>query len=549
MEGIGGLVFGVAGLLALIAFLPRLAVRLRLPYTVLLAGLGCALGVIVGLSGAMVELAPAPFLQDFLHQLGSFNVKGDVLLGIFLPILLFDTATKIDGRELLDDIGPILILAVVAVLMTTAAGGLALWSVSSVALAPCLLVAAIIATTDPSAVTAVFREVGARRRLVLLVEGESLLNDGTAIVFFTLALGLVAGSRVEPQRLALEFVRVVGIGAMVGAAIGLAVAQVIRRVDDAMIEITLTTIAAYGSFVAAERIDVSGVIATVVAGLVSGNYAARTGMSPSTRIAVESFWEYVAFALDSLVFLLIGFEVRLTTLLEFWQPILVAYLVVQIGRAVIVALVSVALRHTPERLPVRWSAVLAWGGLRGGLSMVLALSLPGSMPHRSFVVTVTFGVVVLSILIQGVTMSGLLRALGIAADGSLVEHERRRGGLQAARAALDELERVVHTRYTSEAAAASLREHYRRRIAEEERRLRASHVDPRAFAAEDRRWLTRHLLMVEKQFVLDGYRSGAFGQDAYEGLLSDVDARLVALESGDEAGPKSPAQRPDDEPQ
>ena len=524
------LLFVVATMVALVAR------RLRLPYTVALVLAGLALGG--------------------LHALDPPHLTEELLFSVFLPGLLFEAAFHVDASHLRRNLVAIVALAVPGVVASIALTAVLLLPLAA-RLPPvadfdwrtALVFGALISATDPIAVVALFKSLGTPRRLGLLLEGESLLNDGTAIVFFTLALGLVAGSRVEPQRLALEFVRVVGIGAMVGAAIGLAVAQVIRRVDDAMIEITLTTIAAYGSFVAAERIDVSGVIATVVAGLVSGNYAARTGMSPSTRIAVESFWEYVAFALDSLVFLLIGFEVRLTTLLEFWQPILVAYLVVQIGRAVIVALVSVALRHTPERLPVRWSAVLAWGGLRGGLSMVLALSLPGSMPHRSFVVTVTFGVVVLSILIQGVTMSGLLRALGIAADGSLVEHERRRGGLQAARAALDELERVVRTRYTSEAATASLREHYRRRIAEEERRLRASHVDPRAFAAEDRRWLTRHLLMVEKQFVLDGYRSGAFGQDAYEGLLSDVDARLVALESGDEAGQADPAVRSDDEPQ
>lgn len=335
--------------------------------------------------------------------------------------------------------------------------------------------------------------------------------------------------------LALEFARVVGTGAMVGAAIGFGVAQVIRRVDDAMIEITLTTIAAYGSFVAAERVGASGVIATVVAGMLSGNYAARIGMSPSTRIAVESFWEYVAFALNSLVFLLIGFEVKLTALRDSWQAIVVAYLVVVVGRAVVVALVSAALRRTRERLPARWSAVLAWGGLRGGLSMVLALSLPASMPHRSFIVTVTFGVVVLSILIQGITMGSLLRVLGLAGGGSMVEHERRRGGLQAARAALDELERVVRTRYTSDTAVEALREQYRSRVADEERRVSELDVDPDDFAAEDRRWLARHLLMVEKQFAIDGYRSGTLGQDAYERLLSDVDARLIALESGEDA--------------
>ena len=195
MEGPGGLVFAVAGLLALIAFLPRLASRLRLPYTVLLAALGCGLGVVVILSGMLLDDMPTPIMRDFVEQLRQFDINADLLLWVFLPILLFDTATKLDGRELLDDVGPILILAVVAVLMTTAAAGLAVWSVSTFSLSVCFLVAAIIATTDPSAVSAVFREVGARRRLALLVEGESLLNDAAAIALFTTLLRFVTAAR------------------------------------------------------------------------------------------------------------------------------------------------------------------------------------------------------------------------------------------------------------------------------------------------------------------------------------------------------------------
>ena len=150
----------------------------------LLAALGCALGLGIGFSDMLAASMPGSVVRDFFQQLRQLDITADVLLWVFLPILLFDTATKLDGRELLDDLGPILILAVVAVLMTTAAAGLSVWAVSSFSLTACLLVAAIIATTDPSAVTAVFREVGARRRLTLLVEGESLLNDAAAIALF-----------------------------------------------------------------------------------------------------------------------------------------------------------------------------------------------------------------------------------------------------------------------------------------------------------------------------------------------------------------------------
>ena len=179
-----------------------------------------------------------------------------------------------------------------------------------------------------------------------------------------------------------------------------------------MIEITLTTIAAYGSFLAAEHFHYSGVIATVAAGMLCGNYGARVGMSPSTRIAVETFWEYVAFALNSIVFLLIGLEVNFQALLASWQAILVAYLVVTGGRALIIFGASSLLRRTRERIPWAWSVILTWGGLRGGLPMVLVLSLPRDFPHRELLVSMTFGVVILSILVHGLTMSPLLQMAG-----------------------------------------------------------------------------------------------------------------------------------------
>ena len=207
------------------------------------------------------------------------------------------------------------------------------------------------------------------------------------------------------------FVRVAGLGVLVGFAIGLTVSEVVRRVDDPMIETTLTTIAAYGSFVVAEHFHYSGEIATVTAGLLCGNYGARTGMSATTRIAVGNFWEYLAFALNSIVFLLIGFEVSLSALAYAWKPILVAYCVVTLGRALVAYAVAAAVKKTRESFPFKWAGALTWGGLRGSLSMVLALSLPASMHNRELLVVMTFGVVLLSILVQGSTRPRLVKLI------------------------------------------------------------------------------------------------------------------------------------------
>ena len=185
-----------------------------------------------------------------------------------------------------------------------------------------------------------------------------------------------------------------------------------------MIEITLTTITAYGSFVMAEYFHGSGIIATVAAGMLFGSYGLRVGTTPSTLVALTSFWEYVAFALNSVILLLIGFEVRLAAMLQYWRTILIAYLAVTVGRAMLVFLVSLLLRRTREAIPWSWSAVLTWGGLRDALSMVLVLGLPSDFPFRDLLVNMTFGVVLLSILIQGLTMGAVLRWLGLVTPKS-----------------------------------------------------------------------------------------------------------------------------------
>jgi CPA1 family monovalent cation:H+ antiporter len=373
----------------------------------------------------------------------------------------------------------------------------------------------------------------------MLVEGESLLNDGTAIVFFVLVLGIALGTSVTAGEIAVGFVKIVGAGVLVGTAVGIAVSKVIQRIDDPMIEITLTTIAAYGSFMVAEQLHFSGVIATVTAGMLCGNYGARTGMSPATRVAAETFWEYVAFALNSIVFLLIGLEVQLRHLVNSWQLILIAYLAMTLGRGAVIFGVSGLLRATRERLPKSWSLILAWGGLRGALSMVLALSLPGAFPGRDLVVTMTFGVVLLSILVQGLTMAPLLRGLGIVSG-----HEARaaydfaRGRLQAADTALREVEEMRRTRSAPPEVLAKVQEEYERRIQEVEKEVQALPVEREEIHRDELRQARRHLLLVEKERILEAHRQGTLDPEANGRLMADVDSRLLRLESGDSGEPE-----------
>ena len=393
------LLFAVATAVALVAR------RLRVPYTVALVLAGLALG--------------ATRVADSLH------LSKELLYGLFLPGLLFEAAYHLDFAEFKRSVFAIFALSVPGVLgaIGATASLLALSShtttfVNGIGWTQALVFAALIAATDPIAVVALFKSLGAPKRLGVLIEGESLVNDGTSIVVFTIIYGAVTSSSgFSVGAGVLEFVKVSGLGFLVGAAIAAVIAYVIRHVDDPMIEITLTMITAYGSFSIAERLGASGVIATVTAGMVCGSYAAPRAMTPTTRVALESFWEYVAFALNSLVFLLIGAEVRVRDLVNDWAPIVIAFAAVTIGRAVVVFAVSALLRPTVERIPLNWTMMLTWGGLRGALSMVLALAIPLAFPRRDLIVTLTFGVVLLSIVVQGMTAGPLLRWLKLSGQG------------------------------------------------------------------------------------------------------------------------------------
>lgn len=374
--------------------------RLKVPYTVALVVAGVVLGT--------VQVIEPPHLTK------------ELLYTVFLPGLVFEAAFHIDFGKFWQNKLAIFALAVPGVAAAIAVTGVLVPPLLSVlhrapgfTLGGALVFAALIAATDPIAVVALFRSLGAPRRLSILIEAESLLNDGTAVVFFTLILGLYSGGDYSLGAAAVDFVRMIGLGTAVGLGIGLLIAKLSQRSDDAMIEIMLSTLAAYGSFVLAEQLHLSGIIATVAAGMLCGNYGARTGRRVKTRFALQIFWEYVAFALNSLVFLLIGFEVRSAALLHFWREILIAYLAVATGRAVLVSLVCLVLRRSREAVPWSYGVVLTWGGLRGGLSMVLALALPRDFSFRELLVTMTYGVVLLSIILQGLSIGWVLRRLGL----------------------------------------------------------------------------------------------------------------------------------------
>jgi CPA1 family monovalent cation:H+ antiporter len=374
------------------------ASRVKLPYTVSL--------VLVGIGLKALGIAP------------EFKLTHDLLMMVFLPALLFEAAIHFPANELKQFAPSIAALALPGVLLTAIATALVLQVEFStfglkhpVGFVHFLLFGTIIAATDPVSVITLFRQLGVDRKLSVLIEGESLFNDGTAIVLYSIVLGMLNAGHLDISDGLIKLVMVSAGGIFIGAVLGLFASFVVSLMEDHLISIAVTTVTAYGSYLLAEEFGVSGILATVVAGLFVGNIGKKKGMSPNTRIAVVSFWEYVAFFVGSIVFLMMGLEVSVPLLLSHSTLIFFAFCAVLASRAVCVFLPVPVLRRVGQPVSYRSATVLWWAGLRGSLSMVLVLSLPKEMEVRDTLIAMTFGVVVLSVVLQGSTMGPLLKML------------------------------------------------------------------------------------------------------------------------------------------
>ncbi|MGH9513393.1 MAG: Na+/H+ antiporter [Terriglobales bacterium] len=376
------------------------AARWKIPYTVALV-----------IGGLLLGSFRLPVVRDLFHHSPDW-LTPNVSLVIFLPALLFEGSIKIRFSQLRENLLPITLLATVGVLAATGISGLAVHWTLGIPLLVAFVFGSIVAATDPISVLAIFKDMPVERRLSVIVEGESLFNDGTAVVLYGILFAAVARSHLSVLAGLQEFVVDVAGGIAIGGLLGFGFSKITQRIDDPQIEITLTTILAYGAFLLAQSVHVSGVIATVSAGLVLGNLGVQRGMSSRTRIALWSFWEYASFLINSILFLLIGLQVRVLDLLHAWRATLLTIAAVLVARVLVVYGLVPLSNLRPPKIPVRWQHVLVWGGMRGALSLALALSLYRDFPYRDQLLTMTFGVVAFTIIVQGITIKPLLRLLG-----------------------------------------------------------------------------------------------------------------------------------------
>ncbi len=342
-------------------------------------------------------------------------VDPDLLLFILLPGLVFEAALQTRLDDLRGSLRAVLVLAAPGVLISAGIVAAVLHFATGLDPTLAFVIGAAVAATDPAAVITIFKHLRVPQRLATVVEAESLFNDGTGIVIFAIAVTAVR-SGVDLVGGSATFVIVVAASVALGVAIGWVGSRVIARVDDHLIELTVSLAVAYGTYLLADRLEQSGIISTVVAGIVVGNHGRAVGMSAQTRLALDTVWEFISFLLTAMTFLLVGLAISPATVADAAGTVAWGFAAVLVGRAVVVyGLLGGAAAILPGRrtLPVPWLHVLFWSGLRGAVATALALSLPADLPQRDLVTGTVYGIVLLTLILQGTSADFVIRRVGV----------------------------------------------------------------------------------------------------------------------------------------
>jgi Na+/H+ antiporter len=508
----------VLALLVAVVVISTVAPTLRVPAPILL--------VLGGLALALIPQVPDVVLAP------------DFAFVLFLPPLLYSAAFDTSIRDLRAHLQPILSLAIGLVLLTTAAVAVVVHLlVPDVPWPVAFALGAIVSPPDAVAAVAVFRGLGVPRRLVTVLEGESLFNDATALVAYQMAVAAAGSAGFSYTDAVVRFV-VVGVGGLlIGVIVGWLVAYLQRRLVDPAVEITISLLTPFGAYIVAEELHVSGVLATVAAGLCAGFWSSDL-MAPETRLRSRAVWDMGSFLLNGLVFILIGLQ-----LLRILPALGLRPLPLLIGLGVLISLTVVVVRFgwvfgggIVARMLARSSsqqwrdrAVVSWAGMRGVVSLATALALPLDIPERDLLIFLTFCVILVTLVGQGLSLPWLVRVLGVSADSGEGTQERR-ARRAAAEAALVRIDEMTPQWPDHLPLLESLRTQYAHR---------ATHLDeaqdgsPNASEREilEHRQIRRAVLDAERDAVLDLRRRGALDDEGWRHLERDLDLEALRLDA------------------
>jgi monovalent cation/hydrogen antiporter len=512
-----------------VALLNAVASWLNLPYPIVL--------VVGGLALALVPGVPTIVLEP------------DLVLTIFLPPLLYSAAFFSDLRALRQDVRAISLTAIGLVILTAAAVAVAAHEVMGMSWAMSFALGAIVAPTDPVAATALMRRVGAPRRIVNIIEGESLINDASALVIYRTAVAAAVGGSFSLIGASLEFVGAVAGGIAIGLAVGFVITEIRRRLDDVPTEITISLLTGYAAFLPAEELGLSGVLAAVTAGIYLGWHAPEIA-SPQMRLQGFAVWEILVFILNATLFILIGLQLPVAV-----EGIEGLSAVQVTGYAALVTAVAIACRflwvftvpylirfadrrpqQRERRTGPRARIVVAWSGMRGAVTLAAALALPlttdagEALPERELIQFIAFAVILITVVGQGLTLPALIRRLGVVDDGSELEREEVEARLRAVDAAIERLEELAHEEWVRADTVQRVRGMLEFRL----RRFtaRADEGDDGSIEERSRAYqeLMRELYRAQRQALAEMHRAGEISTEVMRDVVREIDLEESRLE-------------------
>lgn len=494
-----------------------LSKRYNLPYSVLLVLAGVALAHLT---------RHAPFE---LHHFATLEVSPQIILLIFLPTLVFESAFNLDARQLRRNLLPVLFLAVPGVLLSTAVIGAVLWWFTPLDLYYALILGALLSATDPVAVITLFKQLGAPKRLTVLVEGESLFNDATAIVLTRILIAVALSGTLSAHDAAagaVQFFTVFVGGLAVGAAAALLVGWLLGQVEsDPFIEVPLTVVLAYAAFMIAEEVHFSGVMAVVAAGIVMGGWG-RTKISPNVSHYLSELWEYFAFTANALIFLLVGLLVDLPALADSLDLLVWVIAAMLVSRLAVVYLLVPLSNRLPGAQTVNrtYQHIMYWGGLRGAIALALALSLPESQ-YRELFIALTAGAVLFTLVVQGLSIGPLVHYLGLDRPSPGERLTAAGAALDAARKAHNTIPKLRNGGLFSQRIATVLEYEYSAKIRDLTAR-RAALALAELTPEQERSLLFLYGFVTEKQVYYEMFGQGSLGEADYRDLIHSLDLQI-----------------------
>jgi CPA1 family monovalent cation:H+ antiporter len=513
----------IISLLVAVAVFGAAATRMGIPYPILLVLGGLLLG--------------------FLPGVPDVRLEPELVLVVFLPPLLYQSAFFANLRELRADARAITVLSTVLVLVTATAVAVAAHAlIDGLPWAACFALGAIVAPTDPVAATTIARRLNVPRRTVNILEGEALVNDATALVAYRIAVGAIGGGTFSLIDAGFEFVA----GAAVGAAIGFVVARVIaeirRRLDDPPVEITLSLLSGYAAYVPAEQLGASGVIAAVTAGIALGWWAPEIA-SPLVRQQGFALWSLLVFLLNAILFVLIGLQLPqildalrgespwalLGTAVAISAVVIVTRLVWLLASPHIVRALDRRQAQRARRIGWRMRTIAAWSGMRGSVSLAAALALPAETPQRDLLVFLTFAVILATLVLQGLTLPALIRRLGVRGDDDEAREELRARltATQAALARIEELATEEWTRDETVERMTALYSYRRRRL-----KARAGKIEDDGYEDRSQAYqrMVREVLDAQRRAVVELRNQGVISNDVMHRIERELDLEDQRLE-------------------